>query len=71
MSKMKLRIIWIIPNAFMYLMFIGASTFVFINAEGNTEIGMKTFWLFNLLILLSTSIFCSIQIWSSIKKGKL
>lgn len=52
MKNTKLRIAWIIPNVFCYLMFIGALIFVVSNAEGIKGIGQAPYWTLMLLALL-------------------
>ena len=71
MKNKKLRIAWIIPNVFCYLMFIGFSTFVIRNVEGLKEINRLTIWVIEMLALLLVSIFGSFRIWKWIKEGKL
>lgn len=71
MKNKKLRIIWIIPNVFCYLMFIGALIFVIVNSEGIEEIGKMSFWIFTLFLLLLVSVLGSLRIWYWIVKGKM
>lgn len=71
MKNNKLRVAWIIPNVFCYLMFIGFSSFVLINAKGLEEINRLSIWVVMLLLLLLVSIFGSYRIWTWIKEGKI
>ncbi|MFD1030170.1 hypothetical protein [Metaplanococcus flavidus] len=71
MKNRKLRIAWIIPNIFFYLMFIGFSTFVVLNAEGLQEINLFGIWVFAMMILLLVAILGSFRIWSWIREGKM
>ena len=67
----KLRFAWIIPNVFCYLMFIGFSTFVALNAEGLQEISRLDISVFAMIILFLVSIFGSYRIWTWIKEGEM
>ncbi|HWI49005.1 MAG TPA: hypothetical protein VNU45_12355, partial [Rummeliibacillus sp.] len=67
----KLRVAWIIPNIFCYLMFGGFSTFVALNTEDLQEINRLGIWVFAVIILFLISIFGSYRIWSWIKEGKM
>ncbi|WP_080846266.1 hypothetical protein [Cytobacillus gottheilii] len=71
MNNYKLRIIYIIPNVFCYLMVIGFSFFVFRNAKGLEELGRLSIWVIMLLLLFFVSIYGSYRIWSWIKEGKI
>ena len=71
MKNIKLRIVWIIPNIFCYLMFIGALIFVVSNAEGIKEIGEAPYWVFMLSALFVVSFIGSLRIWHWISKGKM
>jgi hypothetical protein len=52
-------------------MFIGALTFVAVNAKGIKDIGMMPLWIFILLVLFVGSVLGSIRIWYWIEKGKM
>src|SRR5690606_8507784 len=67
LNNTKLRVIWIIPNVFCYLMFVGFSTFVVLNAKGLEEINSLSIWVFMMLMLLFVSILGSYRIWTWIK----
>ncbi|WP_422122310.1 hypothetical protein DHX103_10900 [Planococcus sp. X10-3] len=71
MKNTKMRIAWIIPNIFLYLMFIGFSTFVVLNAEGLQGINRFGIWVFFMMLLLLVAIIGSFQIRSWIKDGKI
>lgn len=71
LKNTKLRIAWIIPNVFCYLMFIGALIFVVSNAEGIKEIGQAPYWALMLLALFGVSFFGSLRIWRWISEGKM
>lgn len=70
-NKVKLRLIWIIPNLLMHLMFIICGIFVIIHADELAEINRLTIWVLALLALLFVNIFVSYRIWSWIKEGLL
>jgi O-antigen/teichoic acid export membrane protein len=67
----KLRIVWVIPNVFCYLMFIVFSAFVVTNREGLEEINRLSIWVIVMVVLLAVSIFGSYKIWAWIKEGKM
>jgi hypothetical protein len=71
MSKQRLRVAWIIPNIFMYLLFVVFSGFVIINANGIREINRLNIWIFFLILLLFIALFGTYRIWVWIKQGKL
>ncbi|MCZ8542312.1 hypothetical protein [Psychrobacillus psychrodurans] len=71
MKNKKIRVAWIIPNLFCYLMFIGFSTFIVLNAEGLQEISRLNTWVFAMIILFLISIFGSYRIWGWIKEGRI
>ncbi|MDG5785959.1 hypothetical protein QA612_00545 [Evansella sp. AB-P1] len=71
MKNTKLRVAWIIPNVFCYLMLIGFSSFIALNAEGLKEISRLGIWVFVMIILFLVSIFGSYRIWTWIKEGKI
>ena len=70
MKNNKLRLGWIIPNVFCYLMFIGFSSFVLVNAKDLEEINSLSIWVFMMLLLLLVSLIGSYRIWTWIKEGK-
>lgn len=70
-KSIKLRILWIIPNVFYYLMFIGSAVFVFVNLDGLKEINRLGMWLFLLFVLLIMALIGSYRIWNWIKQGKM
>ncbi|PIC62574.1 hypothetical protein CSV79_16325 [Sporosarcina sp. P13] len=67
----NLRVVWIVPNVFIYLMFIGALIFVTINAKGIQENGMILLWIFTLFVLFVGSVLGSFHIRYWIKQGKM
>ena len=69
LKNIKLRIVWIIPNVFCYLMVVGFSTFVVLNAEGLQEISRLGIWVFAMLVLFFVSLLGSFRIWTWIKEG--
>jgi hypothetical protein len=71
LRNIKLRMIWIIPNVFCYLLLIGISIFIALNTESLLEIGRLGIWVLTLLVLLLVSIFGSYRIWTWIKDGKM
>lgn len=71
MKNTKLRVAWIVPNVFIYLMFVGALMFVTINAQGIQENGMIPLWAFTLFVLFVGSVLGSLRIRYWIKQGKM
>ena len=71
MKNTKLRLIWIIPTVFCYLMVVGVSAFVFTNVDGLDEINRLSIWVIVMLILFLVSIIGSFRIWEWIKEGKM
>ena len=71
MKNKRLRIVWMIPNIFCYLMFLGFSLFVVSNAKGLQEINRLSIWVVTLLLLLFVSLLSSYRIWTWIKEGKM
>ncbi|MEC0270765.1 hypothetical protein [Paenibacillus anseongense] len=69
--NMGLRIAYIIPNVFMYILIFGLSVFVFTSVEELKDVNRLGIWLFNLVILLLAVLFGSYRIWSWVKRGKL
>lgn len=69
LKNTKLRIVWIIPNVFCYIMFVVFSIFVALNAEGLQEIGRLGIWVFAMILLFLVSIIGSFRIWTWIKEG--
>lgn len=69
--NIKLRIVWVIPNVFMYVLFMGCGVFVFSNVDGLRDINRLGIWLIMLALLLFVSLFGSYRIWSWIKQGKM
>ncbi|MEH6940013.1 hypothetical protein V7056_19540 [Bacillus sp. JJ664] len=67
----KLRLAWIIPNVFCYLIVITLSTFVIENFEGMKEINRLTIWVVANVALLIISVFGSFRIWNWIKTRKI
>ncbi len=67
----KLRIIWIIPNVFCYLMFIAVLLFVLMNLSGLKEIQMMPYWIGLLSTLFIVSLFGSLRIRQWIAQGKM
>lgn len=71
MKNTTLRAIWILPNIFLYLLFIGVTAFVVVNADGLREINRMGIWVVYLILLLAVAIFGSFRIRSWIKEGKI
>jgi len=71
MKNTKLRMLWIVPNVFCYLMLLGYSTFVYINAEGLREISKLSIWILAIVMLFFVSVFGSYRIWMWIRDGKM
>mgnify|MGYP001497546859 CR=1 FL=1 len=49
MKNRKLQIIWLIPNVLKWMLFIGFSIWMVINAEGLKEIEMLSGWVLQIL----------------------
>lgn len=71
LRKKKLRLFWIIPNLFCYVMLIGCLIFVVTNVQGLVTIQELGFLVLMLMILLSVSLFGTYRIWTWIKEGKI
>lgn len=71
MKNTTLRAVWILPNIFLYLLFIGVTAFVVVNADGLREINRMGIWVVYLMLLLAVAIFGSFRIRSWIKEGKI
>lgn len=69
--NMGLRIFYIIPNVFMYVLIFGLSVFVFTNVEELKYLNRLGIWLFSLIILFLAALFGSYRIWSWVDRGKL
>lgn len=67
----KLRVIWIVPNLFCYIMFLGTLLFVLTHAEELRELNRLFIWVLTSFSLLLVSLFGSYRIWSWIKEGKM
>ncbi|WP_237179135.1 hypothetical protein [Paenibacillus sp. MMS18-CY102] len=70
-KNMKIRVAWIIPNVFMYVLFFGFGSFVLSHANGLRDINRLGIWVFMLIMLLCIALFGSYQIRSWIKQGKI
>ncbi|MGE7924818.1 hypothetical protein ACQKND_16765 [Viridibacillus arvi] len=71
MKNTKLRIAWIIPNVFCYLMLFGLSIWTVANGEGLQEINRLSLYVIFILLLFLVSVFGSYRIWKWIKEGKI
>ncbi|WP_225216108.1 hypothetical protein [Psychrobacillus faecigallinarum] len=71
MKNTKLRIAWIIPNVFCYLMLFGLSIWTVSNSEGLEEINRLSLYVIFMLLLFLVSVFGSYRIWTWIKEGKI
>ncbi|RDI38015.1 hypothetical protein [Falsibacillus pallidus] len=71
MKNTKLRIVWIIPNVFCYLMLVGLSIWVSANSEGLQEINRLSIYVIFMILLFIVSVFGSYRIWGWIKEGKM
>jgi len=71
MKNVKLRLAWIIPNIFCYIMFILCCYFLITNAEWVNEIGRLGGWVLMLTLLLFTTVFGTYRILIWIKDGKI
>ncbi|MEK4082475.1 hypothetical protein [Psychrobacillus sp. FSL K6-1415] len=71
MKNTKLRIAWIIPNVFCYLMLFGLSIWTVLNSEGLEEINRLSLYVIFMLLLFLVSVFGSYRIWTWLKEGKI
>lgn len=71
LNKSTLRVVWIIPNVFCYLMVIGVLIFIIANYEGLKEIGVIMYWILILIALLLVTVFGSFRIRYWIMRGDL
>lgn len=71
MKNTKLRILWIVPNVAMYLVFIGLTVFVMVNGEELQKHQLLGLWLLRLALLLAVALFGTFRILSWIRTGKM
>ncbi|QFF97831.1 hypothetical protein PB01_02825 [Psychrobacillus glaciei] len=71
MKNTKLRIVWIIPNVFCYLMLFGLFLWVVANAEGLQGINRLSIYVIYMILFFLVSVFGSFRIWTWIKEGKI
>ena len=71
LKNTKLRLIWIIPNIFMWIMFFGFSTWVVLNIEGLKLIGSLSIWILAMIVLFLVTIIGSFRIRQWITEGKM
>jgi ABC-type sugar transport system permease subunit len=71
LKNTKLRIVWIIPNVFCYLMLFGLSMWVVANSEELREINRLSIYVIFMILLFLVSAFGSYRIWRWIKEGKM
>lgn len=67
----KLRIAYMVNNAFLYAMFLGVTVFIAASGDGLDEIQMFDFWVFMWFGTLILALLGSFQIYTWIKQGKL
>ncbi|QWC21125.1 hypothetical protein KJK41_12320 [Bacillus haikouensis] len=70
-ENQRLRIIWSIPNVFIYIMFAGVSTNTLVYAAGLREISRMSVWVIAMITLLVVSVFGGFQIRRWIKEGEM
>ncbi|APH05666.1 hypothetical protein A9C19_13400 [Bacillus weihaiensis] len=71
MKNNRLRILWIIPNVFCYIMCLALFIFIVSNVQGLMEINQFFIYLFLDILLLFISILGSFRIISWMEQGKL
>ena len=71
LKNTKLRMIWIIPNVFCYLILTGLSMWIVANGEGLQEINRLKIYVIILILLFLVSVFGSYRIWRWTKEGKM
>jgi len=71
LKNTKLRIAWIIPNVFCYLMLFGLSIWTVVNSEGLEEINSLSLYVIFMILLFLVSVFGSYRIWTWIKEGEI
>lgn len=71
MNRTKLRMGWITSNIFCYVMLMGVSLFVAVNAERLTHIHRLSVWVVAVLCLLFVSVFGSVQLYTWRKNGDI
>ncbi|KAA0547514.1 hypothetical protein FZW96_11725 [Bacillus sp. BGMRC 2118] len=67
----KLRIVWIIPNIFCYVMALGCTIFILLYAEELAEINRLVLYMLLTIAVYTVSIIGSYRIVSWIKEGKM
>ena len=71
LKNAKLRIVWIIPNVFCYLMLFGLAMWMMANVEGLQEINSLSIYVIFMILLLLVSVFGSYRILTWIKQGEM
>ncbi|TYS78063.1 hypothetical protein FZC85_09535 [Rossellomorea aquimaris] len=71
LKSAKLRIVWIIPNVFCYLMLVGLSIWVVANSEGLQEINRLSIYVIFMILIFLVSVSGSYRIWKWIKEGQM
>ncbi|WP_168118633.1 hypothetical protein [Paenibacillus sp. HB172176] len=70
-KNLPFRITWIIPNVFMYTLFIWVAFFIFRNIDGLRDINRLGIYVLFWMLTLGVALFGSYRIWSWIKQGRL
>ena len=65
------RILWIVPNAFLHVVWIAVAIFVLINLRDIQAIGLLPFWATIMTLLFFVNILGTYRIFGWIKEGKL
>ncbi|WP_391122381.1 hypothetical protein [Psychrobacillus sp. L3] len=71
MKNTKLRIVWIIPNVFCYLILFGLSVWVVVNGKVLQEFNTLYIYVIFMFLQLLVSVLGSYRIWTWIKEGKM
>jgi|GEM_PF-1724259 len=71
MKNTKLRVLWMVPNIAMYLVFIGLTVFVMLNGEELRKLHLLNSWLLRLALLLLVALLGTFRILSWIRQGKM
>ncbi|MBE4909977.1 hypothetical protein IMZ08_18225 [Bacillus luteolus] len=71
MKRNILRVVWIIPNVFCYLITLGLTVLVYINFEGLQEINRLVVYIVFIILFSIVSVQGSFRILKWISEGKL
>lgn len=71
MKNNKLRVAWILPNVMLYLLLVGLTAFILLQAEGLQESGELIIYVIFALLLGLVTVGGSLRIRHWVKAGKM